>query len=148
VGSRIEVDATGATAVSGVWVAGNLADVQAQVITSAASGLVAGAAINADLITEETRRAVDARRDIRDGQAPVRPSSQIVRHTTDQRPDDYQPCRTQHLPLPNLTHLGDTYHASGDPEAARHAWQQALEILDDMHHPDASDARTKLRILP
>jgi pyruvate/2-oxoglutarate dehydrogenase complex dihydrolipoamide dehydrogenase (E3) component len=62
VGSRIEADATGATSVPGVWVAGNLADVQAQVITSAASGLATGAAINADLITEETRRAVNARR--------------------------------------------------------------------------------------
>jgi hypothetical protein len=70
VGSRIEADATGATSVPGVWVAGNLADVQAQVITSAASGLAAGAAINADLITEETRRAVNARRHERHGSRP------------------------------------------------------------------------------
>ena len=59
-GTRIEADATGATSVPGVWVAGNLADIQAQVITSAASGLAAGAAINADLVTEDAGRAADA----------------------------------------------------------------------------------------
>ncbi|MFD9124108.1 methyltransferase domain-containing protein [Kitasatospora sp. NPDC059571] len=63
VGSRIPADATGATAVPGVWVAGNVTDVQAQVVTAAAAGLKAGAAINADLIAQETRDAVDAYRD-------------------------------------------------------------------------------------
>jgi thioredoxin reductase len=53
VGIYIEADPTGATAVPGVWVAGNLANVQAQVITSAAAGLAAGAAINLDLVLEE-----------------------------------------------------------------------------------------------
>ncbi len=43
-----------------VWVAGNVADPHSQVITAAAAGLKAGAAINADLITEETARAVTA----------------------------------------------------------------------------------------
>ena len=46
VGTRIEADRTGATAVPGVWVAGNLTDPQAQVIAAAAAGLTAGAAIN------------------------------------------------------------------------------------------------------
>ena len=55
VGTHIEADPTGATAVPGVWVAGNLATVQAQVITSAAAGLAAGAAINLDLVLEEAR---------------------------------------------------------------------------------------------
>jgi hypothetical protein len=41
-----------------VWVAGNVADPLAQVVTAAAAGLQAGAAINADLIAEETARAV------------------------------------------------------------------------------------------
>jgi thioredoxin reductase/SAM-dependent methyltransferase len=62
VGSQIPADATGTTAVPGVWVAGNVADVRAQVITAAAAGLNAGAAINADLVAEETRTAVDAYR--------------------------------------------------------------------------------------
>ena len=56
VGTRIEADRTGATAVPGVWVAGNLTDPQAQVIAAAAGGLMAGAAINLDLILEEARR--------------------------------------------------------------------------------------------
>ena len=50
VGTQIEADPTGATAVPGVWVAGNLANIQAQVITAAAAGLTAGAAINFDLV--------------------------------------------------------------------------------------------------
>ncbi|MGW6454475.1 NAD(P)/FAD-dependent oxidoreductase [Streptomyces sp. NPDC055078] len=59
-GSRIPADATGGTSVPGVWVAGNLADITEQVIGSAAAGLRAASAINADLIAEETRRAVAA----------------------------------------------------------------------------------------
>jgi thioredoxin reductase len=56
VGTRIEADRTGATAVPGVWVAGNLTDPQAQVVGAAAAGLMAGATINFDLILDETRR--------------------------------------------------------------------------------------------
>ncbi|MBO4273856.1 FAD-dependent oxidoreductase [Microbispora triticiradicis] len=62
VGSRIPAEPTGATAVPGVWVAGNTADVMAQVITSAAAGLAAGAAINMDLVAEETAEEVGAYR--------------------------------------------------------------------------------------
>ncbi len=62
IGSHIPADPNGATAVPGVWVAGNVADMRAQVISSAAAGLTAGAMINADLVTEDTRRAVDAYR--------------------------------------------------------------------------------------
>ena len=61
VGSYVAADPTGATAVPGVWVAGNVADLQAQVISSAAAGLNAAAAINADLIAEDIRLAVAAR---------------------------------------------------------------------------------------
>ena len=43
-----------------------------------------------------------------------------------------------------LTSLGDTHHALGDVDAARLAWQGALEILDQLHHPDADRVRTKL----
>jgi thioredoxin reductase len=60
VGTLIEADATGATAAAGVWAAGNLTDPQAQVISAAAAGLKAGAAINMDLIMEEARRAAGA----------------------------------------------------------------------------------------
>jgi len=61
-GTRIEADATGATAVAGLWAAGNVTDLQAQVVSSAAAGLAVGAAINADLIAEEARTALDAHR--------------------------------------------------------------------------------------
>lgn len=59
IGTQVEAGPTGATSVPGVWVAGNLASIQAQVITAAAAGLTAGAAINADLAAEDARRAVE-----------------------------------------------------------------------------------------
>jgi thioredoxin reductase/protein-L-isoaspartate O-methyltransferase len=62
VGSKIDVDATGATAVPGVWAAGNVSDLQAQVVSSAAAGLAAGAAINGDLIAQDARAAVESHR--------------------------------------------------------------------------------------
>jgi thioredoxin reductase len=57
-GSYLAAGPTGATAVPGVYAAGNVTDPRAQVIGSAAAGLLAGAAINGDLIEEDTRRAV------------------------------------------------------------------------------------------
>ncbi len=62
IGTHVPADATGATGVPGVWVAGNAVNVTDQVIAAAAGGVRAGAAINADLIEQETRRAVAARR--------------------------------------------------------------------------------------
>ena len=53
----------GLTAVPGVWVAGNVTDPTAQVLASANGGAMAGAHINADLMAEDTREAVAARRD-------------------------------------------------------------------------------------
>ena len=52
---------TGATAVPGVFVAGNVTDARATVMPAAAAGLMAAGGINADLIQEETRLAVAAR---------------------------------------------------------------------------------------
>src|SRR4051812_24147379 len=63
VGSAVPADPAGATAIPGVWVAGNVSDLRAQVVSSAAGGLNTAAMINADLIAEDTRRAVaEARR--------------------------------------------------------------------------------------
>ncbi|SDF70998.1 NAD(P)/FAD-dependent oxidoreductase [Pseudonocardia oroxyli] len=59
IGSRIPADPTGATAVPGVFVAGNATDVSAQVVAAAAAGMRAGVMINAALVTEETREAVE-----------------------------------------------------------------------------------------
>lgn len=52
------LDATGLTAVPGVWVAGNVSNLSAQVVAAAAEGTLAGARINADLVEEDTARAV------------------------------------------------------------------------------------------
>ncbi len=57
-GGYVAADPTGATAVPGVWVAGNVADLMAQVIGAAAGGSRAGAMINADLVTDDVRRAL------------------------------------------------------------------------------------------
>ena len=62
VGETLTADAFGRTDAPGVWAAGNVTDPSAQVGASAAAGALAGAHINADLVTQETRRAVEARR--------------------------------------------------------------------------------------
>ncbi|MFI6510952.1 NAD(P)/FAD-dependent oxidoreductase [Streptosporangium sp. NPDC050855] len=62
IGTYIASDPAGATAVPGVWVAGNVALLNETVIGAAAAGLRAGVAINTDLIAEDTRLAVAARR--------------------------------------------------------------------------------------
>jgi thioredoxin reductase len=61
-GSFISADPTGLTAEPGVWAAGNLVDPVANVLASAAAGARAAGAINADLVAEETRTAVQKRR--------------------------------------------------------------------------------------
>lgn len=64
-GQFIRADPTGQTDVPGVWVAGNVTDLSATVIGAAAQGMVAAAAINADLVAEDTRRAVTLRQLVR-----------------------------------------------------------------------------------
>ncbi|GLX93069.1 NAD(P)/FAD-dependent oxidoreductase [Herbidospora sp. NBRC 101105] len=59
-GEHIPAAPDGQTDVPGVWVAGNVTDLTAQVGASAAAGALAGARINGDLIAEETRQAVAA----------------------------------------------------------------------------------------
>jgi thioredoxin reductase len=58
-GHSVNTDAMGATTVRGVYAAGNVSNIMAQVITAAAEGVLAGSRINADLIEEETRWAVE-----------------------------------------------------------------------------------------
>ncbi|MFI7434320.1 FAD-dependent oxidoreductase [Micromonospora haikouensis] len=58
VGSFIAADETGRTSVPGVWVAGNATDLAAQVGAAAADGARAAAHLNADLVAEDTDRAV------------------------------------------------------------------------------------------
>jgi thioredoxin reductase len=62
VGEHVPADPFGRTDVEGVWVAGNVTDLAAQVGSAAAGGAMAGAQINADLVAEDTRAAVSAAR--------------------------------------------------------------------------------------
>lgn len=62
-GEHIPADAAGRPDVPGVWVAGNVTDLSAQVGGAAAAGAAAAGQINADLVTEDTRKAVDTHRD-------------------------------------------------------------------------------------
>lgn len=61
-GQYVPTDASGRTDVDGVWAAGNITDLSAQVGAAASAGALAGAQINFDLVTEETSVAVDAYR--------------------------------------------------------------------------------------
>jgi thioredoxin reductase len=53
-------DSTGQTTVPGVWIAGNVANPRAQVITAAGEGSASAMAINADLVDDDVRNAVRA----------------------------------------------------------------------------------------
>ena len=62
-GEYIPADPSGQTEVPGVWVAGNVTDLTAQVGAAAAGAATAAARINADLVMEETQAAVAAYRE-------------------------------------------------------------------------------------
>ena len=56
----VRVDTAGKTSVSGVWAAGNASNPRAQVITAAGEGSAAAISINADLVEEDVREALQA----------------------------------------------------------------------------------------
>jgi thioredoxin reductase len=62
-GEHLVADAAGRSDVPGVWVAGNVTDLAAQVGAAAAAGPAAGAQLNYDLVVEDTRRVVAAARE-------------------------------------------------------------------------------------
>ncbi|MET9885714.1 NAD(P)/FAD-dependent oxidoreductase [Streptomyces sp. NPDC006430] len=63
IGTCVEADpATGATALPGVWVAGNVTNPMEQLAGAAAAGVRAAIAVTTDLIEAETRRALAAHR--------------------------------------------------------------------------------------
>jgi len=72
VATRLDADPLGRTAVPGVWAAGSVVEPMAQLMASAASGLMAGAQINADLV--ETR--------IQERLAALRAASQSLTRAT------------------------------------------------------------------
>ncbi|EME18512.1 NAD(P)/FAD-dependent oxidoreductase [Rhodococcus triatomae] len=62
IGSYVPAGPTGETSVPGVWVAGNVTNPRAQVISAAAGGVDAGAMINAALIEQDVAARVAERR--------------------------------------------------------------------------------------
>ena len=65
-GDQVPADSTGATAVPGVWVAGNVAAPMAPVLAAAAGGMTAGSVNTRDLVDDDTAAAVLARRAARE----------------------------------------------------------------------------------
>jgi len=61
-GRFVPADPRGATALPGVWAAGNTSDLSAMVGASAAAGVLAGAQLNAELAAEDAARAAERRR--------------------------------------------------------------------------------------
>lgn len=59
-GELIEKDETGLTNIPGVWAAGNVADMRANVVASAFDGAMAGVSINMDMMAQELAEAVAA----------------------------------------------------------------------------------------
>ena len=60
--TRLETDQFGRTSVPGVWAAGSVVEPMAQLMASAASGLMAGAQINADLVETDLQAVLESRR--------------------------------------------------------------------------------------
>jgi tetratricopeptide (TPR) repeat protein len=58
--------------------------------------------------------------------------------------DRYRALGDRYWEANTLTHLGDTYTAAGEVDAAQQAWEQALSILDELDHPTAGELRAKL----
>jgi hypothetical protein len=44
-----------------------------------------------------------------------------------------------------MAHLGDAHRATGDLPSARRAWQEALEIIDELHLPDDLGVRGRIK---
>jgi thioredoxin reductase len=65
-GRYIVTDADGKTSMPGVWAAGNVVDLTAQMMTAAAAGITAARGINAELVDEDTVRAVEKARALRE----------------------------------------------------------------------------------
>ncbi|MCX5115800.1 NAD(P)/FAD-dependent oxidoreductase [Micromonospora sp. NBC_00362] len=66
-GHHLPADQFGRSPVPGVWLAGNVTDLTAQVGAAAAAGATAGQHLNADLVAEDTRTAVERHRHVSAG---------------------------------------------------------------------------------
>ena len=59
-GEHVVIDEMLQTSVPGVYAAGNVTDLSAQVMGAAAAGTMAGARVNADLVMSDTRERISA----------------------------------------------------------------------------------------
>ncbi|MEU7060687.1 BTAD domain-containing putative transcriptional regulator [Streptomyces sp. NPDC046197] len=57
----------------------------------------------------------------------------------------YQRMNDRYLEADTLLHMGDTHDAQGARTTAVALWRQAVRILDDIGHPDAEEARLRLK---
>jgi len=57
----------------------------------------------------------------------------------------YQRMKDRYLEADTLLHMGDAHEALGSRPVAVTLWRQAVRILDDLGHPEAEEARTRLR---
>lgn len=79
VGTHLETDPSGLTAVAGVWAAGNLTALTAGVIHAAAAGVTAAIVINTDLTADDTARALERHHDPFNGPSEARITEQVLR---------------------------------------------------------------------
>jgi DNA-binding SARP family transcriptional activator/tetratricopeptide (TPR) repeat protein len=56
----------------------------------------------------------------------------------------YRDLQDRYFQAQTLTHLGDTHHSADHAAAARRAWREALDIFDQLGHPDADQVRARL----
>ncbi|WP_405657130.1 BTAD domain-containing putative transcriptional regulator [Streptomyces sp. NBC_00079] len=57
----------------------------------------------------------------------------------------YQHMNDRYLEADTLLHMGDTHEARGNRAAALPLWREAVRILDGLGHPEAGQARARLR---
>lgn len=80
IGRAVPADPSGATALPGVRLAGNVTDLRATVVVAAAAGTTAAAALNADLVLQDADAAVAA---VHDGHARAHlPAAEPAEHRT------------------------------------------------------------------
>ncbi|MEU2717282.1 BTAD domain-containing putative transcriptional regulator [Streptomyces sp. NPDC007205] len=57
----------------------------------------------------------------------------------------YQYMNDRYLEADTLLHMGDTHEARGSRTASVPLWREAVRILDELGHPEAEQARARLR---
>ncbi|WP_416969867.1 AfsR/SARP family transcriptional regulator [Streptomyces sp. 4F14] len=57
----------------------------------------------------------------------------------------YQHMNDRYLEADTLLHMGDTHEARGSRTASLPLWREAVRILDELGHPEAEQARARLR---